>query len=95
MAFAIEFAGANKIYKAPEGREDVSDLHTFVNGTAVVSAWRLTDEEMEQVKQTGIVFLSVLSGNVLFPVFVGSEEAVRLVVADYGKVWPRVGAGDA
>jgi hypothetical protein len=89
MAEAVQFAGANTIYRAPEGREDVSDLHVFRNQQAIVSAWKLTPEELAEVNRTGTVFLSVLSGGVLYPVFLGSEESVRLLVADYGQVWKR------
>ncbi|HWT12270.1 MAG TPA: hypothetical protein VN231_05925 [Allosphingosinicella sp.] len=90
MAEAFAFSGANKVYAAPSGRDDVSDLHTFSNGKAIVSAWRLTPEELAEVNRSGgVIFLSVLSGNVLYPVFVGSEEAVRSVVADYGPIWKR------
>jgi hypothetical protein len=89
MAEAVPFFGANKVFRAPEGREDVSDLHTFANGIANVSAWRLSAEELAEVNRTDIVFLSVLSADVFYPVYLGSEDSVRLLVADYGKVWPR------
>lgn len=89
MARAVDFEGSNKVIHAPPGREDVNDLHTFVNGTAIVSAWQLDPDELKEVTRTGRVFLSSLSGLTLFPVFVGSETEVRRMVADYGKVWGR------
>jgi hypothetical protein len=89
MAEAIDFPGSNKVFAAPPGREDVSDLHTFVNGKAIVSAWKLSPEELADIQRTGTVFISLLSGMTLFPVYVGSEDSVRRLVADYGKVWDR------
>jgi hypothetical protein len=43
------------------------------------------------VNRTGCVFLSVLSGRTFYPVYLGSEESVRRLVADYGPVWNRSG----
>lgn len=91
MAEAIKFPGANMVFKAPPGREDIVDLHNFrqPNGPANVSCWKLTPEELEEINRTGCVFLSVMSGNNFFPAFVGSEGVVRSVVADYGMLWER------
>lgn len=89
MGIPADFPGANKVYRAPDGREDVGDLAVFFNGSAIVSAWKLDPAELAEVNRTGTVFLSVLSGGVLFPVAVGSEESIRLMVADYGQVWQR------
>ncbi|MDZ7893862.1 MAG: hypothetical protein U5M50_02200 [Sphingobium sp.] len=87
MAQGVDFKGSNKVYRAPEGRDDVHDLHVFVNGRCIVSAWELSDEEIGEIVRSRRVFLSSFSGDVLFPVFVGSESVVRSVVVDYGKVW--------
>lgn len=89
MAQGIPFPGANKVFTAPKGRADISDLHVFANGKAIVSAHFLSEAELVEIVRTRTVFLSVLSGNSLYPVFVGSEETVRRVVADYGAVWFR------
>jgi hypothetical protein len=89
MAHAVNFPGTNKTFTAPEGREDVSDLHVFSNGVCNVSAWELTDEELEEVVRTRRVYLSVMSGPVFYPSFLGSEGQVRSLVVDYGKVWQR------
>lgn len=91
MARGVKFAGANKVYAAPPGRDDVSDLHVFANGNCIVSAWELSDSEIEEIVRTRRVFLSSFSGDTLFPVFVGAESAVRSVVVDYGPVWTREG----
>ncbi len=95
MAEAADFPGTNFTFAAPEGREDISDLRIFTNGHANVSAWRLTDEELADVNRTGCVFLSVLSGRTFYPVYLGSEESVRRLVADYGPVWTRDGESSA
>lgn len=91
MAHAVDFPGSNFKFTAPEGREDVGDLHTFrqPNGPCNVSCWQLTPEELEEVNRTGRVFLSVLSGRMFFPAFVGSEEECRKIAVDYGQVWDR------
>lgn len=88
MAEAVDFPGANTTFLGGD-RGDVSDLRCFANGKAIVSAWKLTPEEIEEVRRTGTVFVSSLSGKVLFPIFIGSETSVRRVVADYGDVWQR------
>lgn len=88
MASPVDFPGSNFTFTSPAGREDtILDLKAFINGNAIVSAWKLSDEEMEEVKRTGTVFLMTLSGTVVYPTFVGSERQVRLMVADTGKVW--------
>jgi hypothetical protein len=89
MAEPIDFPGSNFTYLAPEGRADIGDLHTFRQhgGPANVSCWRLTPEELEEVNQTGCVWLSVMSYRTFFPAFVGSERTCRSVVVDYGSIW--------
>lgn len=87
MAHGINFAGSNKVFAAPPGRDDVQDLHVFVNGACIVSCWEPTDAEIEEIVRTRKIFLSSFSGNTLFPVFLGSESVVRSVVVDYGAIW--------
>jgi hypothetical protein len=93
MAVPINFEGSNRLFTAPEGRDDVGTLPTFCNGACIVSAWEPTDDELAEIIRTRRVFLSVFSGNVLYPVFVGAESVVRSVVVDYGKVWPKAAEG--
>lgn len=96
MGKPIEFAGVNRVYGPPKGREEqVGNLPVFMNGTCIVSAWKLTPAELEEVIRTGTVFLSSMSGEVLFPMFVGSESVVRSVVVDHGAIWPREENNDA
>lgn len=89
MAEAVDFPGSNKVFGPPPGSENCGSLHTFVNGHAIVSAWRPTPEELEEINRTGMIFTSSLSGLTLFPLYVGSESEVRRVVADCGPVWQR------
>lgn len=91
MAEAVHFPGANFTFLAPEGREDVGDLHTFrqESGPANVSCWRLSPDELEEINRTGCVWLTVMSGRTFYPAFVGSETTCRSVVVDYGQVWKR------
>ncbi len=91
MAYGIDFKGSNKRYGPPLGvsEDQCKTLNTFNNGQCIVSCWELTKEELEEINRTGKIFLSVWSGNTLFPVLVGSEDVVRSVVADYGAVWKR------
>ena len=87
MAYPVNFKGTNFTYRAPQGRDDISDLHVFKNRICNVSCWELTPEELEEINRTGKVFLSSMSGDALFPAFVGSEKVVRSVVVDYGAIW--------
>ena len=91
MGTPAHFPGANRLFRAPAGAENVSDLETFSNGNVIVSAWQLSPAELEAVNASGgIVFLSVFS-SVLFPVCVGSEDSIRMLAADFGPVWKREG----
>jgi hypothetical protein len=87
MAFPVDFPGSNKVFLAPEGRDDVGSLPVFVNGACIVSAWELTEEELQEVIRTRRVFVSSFSGMTLFPLFIGAESVVRSVVVDYGAIW--------
>ena len=88
MGIPVDFIGANQRFGAPPGREeDVGSLSVFMNGTCIVSAWRLSDEEWAEVEKSRVVFLSQMAGTTLFPHYIGSERIVRAIVADYGRIW--------
>jgi len=89
MAQPISFPGANFIL--PGDNKSLLDQHIFrqPRGPANVSCWRLTPEELEEIKRTGCIFLTVMSGSILYPCLVGSESETRAVVADTGPVWDR------
>lgn len=89
MARAVDFPGSNFTFRAPEGREDICDLRTFINGTLVASAWELDDEELAEVIRTRRVFMSTMTGDRYFPTFVGSETQVRTMMVEYGPTWAR------
>lgn len=92
MANSIAWHGQNRLLSAPKGEEKdrVHDLHVFNNGNVTVSCWQLTPEELADIIQNGgKIYLAVLYGASQPPVFVGSEDSVRQVVIDYGKVWKK------
>ena len=90
MGTPVDFPGSNFRYLPPPGREEtIGDLPVFKNGRCIVSVWELDDEELAEIIRTKRVFLSSMSGNTMFPVFVGSEKTVRSVVVDTGPVWER------
>lgn len=87
MASAVEFPGANMLLRAPDGAENVSDMHTFTNGHCSVSCWELSDDELAEIVRTRRVYLSVLYGRTQPPVFVSSESVMRGFLVDYGGTW--------
>lgn len=88
MAEGISIKGGNLTMKAPEGEEDrVCDLLVFANRGAIVTAWKLTPDELESVKRTGVVYVSFW-GHGMPPTFVGDENSVRDVTAE-GGILPR------
>lgn len=89
MGQPVEFQGANTLLRAPEGAENVCDLHTYRNGMCVVSCWEFSGDELAEIARTGRVYVSVLSGMTQHPIFVGDEEAVRSMVVDFGGVWAK------
>ncbi|ASY56472.1 hypothetical protein [Sinorhizobium sp. CCBAU 05631] len=89
MGTAVKFEGANMLLRAPEGSENVNDMHTFTNGMCSVSCWELSAEELAEINRSGRIFLSVFSGRTQPPVYVGDEASVRAIVVDFGGVWRR------
>lgn len=88
MSQPVEFEGHNIVLAPPPGSENVGSLPIFRNGVCCVSCWQLTETELADVVRTGRIFLSIFSGATQPPVYVGSEDTVREVCADYG-VWKR------
>lgn len=78
MADPTEFAGQNTILKAPDGMEDsVRDLPAHSDGAQYISCWKLTPEELETVKATGCVWISIF-GRYIPPVFVSGTPLVEV-----------------
>lgn len=85
MATPIVFDGSNRTLKPAKGTEGyVQPLPIFTNGTSVVTCWQLTEAERASIIRDGRVYLSILSGQTTYPVFIGDESSVREVVADTG-----------
>jgi hypothetical protein len=89
MSEPTAFEGHNVVLAPPPGSENVTPLPIFRNGLCCVSCWQLTAEELtEVIAAGGKVFISVFSGKTQPPVYVGSENSVREIIADYG-VWKK------
>jgi len=90
MGIPAPFVGANRCFHAPPGRDDIQPLQAFTNGNMVVSAWQLTQEEVDEINHNGgKIFVSVMSGSGFFPTFVGSSESVRALLLDHGGTFPK------
>jgi len=59
MANPVGFEGANLILKAPPGDNECRDLEAYRDDRGVTSCWRLTDEELKRVNETGVVWFWV------------------------------------
>lgn len=91
MGQGVDFIGTNRRFKAPEGDEETIDsIDVYDNGRCVVTAWKLTDDELAEILASGTVYLTMMTSPNLVPHFVGSETTVRDVIADYAKgVWKK------
>ncbi len=88
MSEPVKFEGCTHDFGPPPGLDEmVGRLPCFLNGRTVVSAHKLSSEELARVVETGIVFVSVMSGVTVLPIYVGSEETVKAVASDTGHVW--------
>lgn len=88
MSEPVKFDGCNRDFGPPPGLEEmVGRLPCFTNGRVVVSAHKLSSDELARVIETGVVFVSVMSGASVFPIYVGSEDTVKAVASDTGSVW--------
>lgn len=90
MARPVKFNGANKELVAPKGIDDLScsSLPIFNNGINCVSCWELNDAEVEEIIKTKRIYVSIWSGKTQPPIYIGSEETTREVIADNG-VWKK------
>lgn len=88
MGSPIKFKGFNSELKAPSGMDELScsTLPVFKNGVNCVSCWKLTEEEIQEIIKTKRIFVSLWSGVTQPPIYVGSEETTRQLIADNG-VW--------
>ena len=79
MANAVGFEGANSIMQAPVGvaSHECLDLPVFRDQSQIISCWRLTGEELETIKKTGVVWLSI-SGQGMPPVYIGAKDVLHV-----------------
>lgn len=77
MAHHVGFEGANTIYQAPKGAKDVGDLECFKTDSEVISCWRLSEDEIAQIIETGVVWLSI-KGHTVAPVYVSGNPLVMI-----------------
>lgn len=89
MSYPVDWFGANKTLVAPKGttEEQVCDMRIFTNGSICVSRWKLSEEAIKEVIETGCLFVTLMSGYTQPPVFVGSHDEAREIAVDYGHVW--------
>lgn len=90
MAQPINWYGANKVLTAPEGREgDIQSMSVFNNGLLSVSCWELTKDEIMDIIQNRCIFIGIIAGESSPPIIVGTEDHIRRILVDYGKVWKK------
>ncbi|MAQ09606.1 MAG: hypothetical protein CMQ11_07205 [Gammaproteobacteria bacterium] len=94
MADPHDFEGSTHHFGPPPGLEEmVGWLHVFSNGRCNVSAWKPTVEELAKLNAGESIFVSIMSGADhrgkphVFATYVGTEDEVKAVVSDTGKVW--------
>lgn len=82
----IKFDGANVVFGADQ--PEYIPLPAFYdkeNGE-VVTCWKITPEELEQIKKTGVVWLSIMTFNQpLMPVLLSANEPEMTRTAANGK----------
>ena len=85
----ILWEGANKLLGPPKNYEEeqVQAMAVFTNGIICVSKWKLSEEAIKELNETGCLFISVISGETQPPIFIGSEAECKALAVDYGKVW--------
>ena len=89
MGYGSQVRGHNRTFTAPPGEEDrCQAIDVFDNGTCIVAAWEMTDEEIEQIVRTKKVYVSFWSRSIC-PHYVGSENLTRMVVSDFGRPLPK------
>jgi hypothetical protein len=74
----VKFKEQNQQLGPPPGmsEDECSPLPVFTDGKQCISCWELSPEEIEKVKRTGRIWLSVVSGQTQPPVWMSAEETV-------------------
>ncbi|MDV3490950.1 hypothetical protein CMV03_07070 [Elizabethkingia anophelis] len=70
----IEFPQTNAVYG--EGQEEYQPLPAYrTNDGDVIICWELTDEEIEKIKETKCLYLSIMTfGQLLQPVYLTVDK---------------------
>jgi len=63
MAEPIKFKEQNFEFKKPEAmsEDECGSLPCYLWEGGVISKWKFTDEEIEQIKKTGVVYVNTVS----------------------------------
>lgn len=66
---ACNFEESNQLFGPPKGmtEDEVHTLYTYKGDRQVISCWKVTQEELEEIQKTGRVWLIVM-GNDMPPV---------------------------
>lgn len=81
MAEPCDFQGANVVLRAPEGwtQEQCVDMPILkTEDGQLISAWRLTPEEMIKIQNTGVIWLKVLTTAAPPPVCVLIDSPITI-----------------
>lgn len=86
MAQGCDFEGANVVLRAPEGmtQDECYDLPVHSSDGKVVSAWRLSDDELRKVQETGIIWFSCMSSTHP-PVMIGADAPIHVFNEETGE----------
>lgn len=96
MADSVNFTGANQrfdpqVYCPDDGTDTgMRPIFAYVSpcDTMVYSAWRLSEDELQEVKRSGLVFLAHRQvGRPIMPTWVGSRSFIRRNCRDHSRLW--------
>ncbi|MBS4056529.1 MAG: hypothetical protein KGZ82_04340 [Bacteroidales bacterium] len=81
----LKFKEHNQQLGPPQGmsEDECASLPVFTDGKQCISCWELSPEEIDKVKRTGRIWLSVMSGKTQPPVWLSAEETVFFEKPDF------------
>lgn len=77
MGQGVGFEGANVVFQAPKGATDCVDLQVCMNSEQIISCWRLSKAELEEVAKTGVVWVSI-QGQGMPPIYISGEALMTV-----------------
>lgn len=91
MANPVGFECANVLMLAAENMssDECCDLPVYRDEHHIISCWRLTDDELETITETGVIWISVL-GQGMPPVCVAAGSALIKVDGREPKAEPYI-----